>query len=299
VRQSLLPPDLPAGRIAHRIGLVADTHMPKRCDGWPPALFDVLRGVDLVLHAGDVGELWVLDQLSAIAPVVAVHGNDESAEAKRELPASQLITVGGARIVMAHGHHPDPQQEVASRADERWGPKLDRWAALGPRAAARIVVFGHIHIPLAKWHDGVLLINPGAIAAGTAVTRQTHQTVALLYLRDDGAPFVVHVNLARPDEPFVPPIDWQADFPAALARFAAPILAPEMVALYPLLRDRIWALPASEHESAWTIWRNVASRCWSGERASLTCVDVLAALRADGTLAPESRAALIGVLDEG
>jgi hypothetical protein len=71
-----------------------------------------------------------------------------------------------------------------------------------------------------------------------------------------------------------------------------------MVALYPLLRDRIWALPIGEHEPAWTIWRNVASRCWSGERAALTREDMLAALRADATLGPESRAALIAILKE-
>ena len=123
-----------AGRIVRRIGLVADTHMPKRCVAWPPAIFDVLRGVDVVLHAGDVGESWVLDQLSTIAPVIAVQGNDESADVKRELPASQLIFAGGVRIVLAHGHHSDRMREVASRADERWGPKLDHWAALGTRA---------------------------------------------------------------------------------------------------------------------------------------------------------------------
>ena len=63
-----LPAGMDPARIVARIGLVSDTHMPDRCDALPPALFATLRGVDLLLHAGDVGELWVLDQLSAIAP---------------------------------------------------------------------------------------------------------------------------------------------------------------------------------------------------------------------------------------
>jgi putative phosphoesterase len=74
-RDRLLPPE----RVAARIGIISDTHMPERCAALPPALFETLRGVDLLLHAGDVGELWVLDRLSALAPVVAVHGNDETA----------------------------------------------------------------------------------------------------------------------------------------------------------------------------------------------------------------------------
>jgi hypothetical protein len=81
-----LPLGLSENRIVARIGLISDTHMPARCADLPAAVFDVLRSVDVVLHAGDVGELWVLDQLSAIAPVIAVHGNDETAEAQRELP---------------------------------------------------------------------------------------------------------------------------------------------------------------------------------------------------------------------
>ncbi|MBC8074637.1 MAG: hypothetical protein H7Y32_01055, partial [Chloroflexales bacterium] len=62
IRESLRPFD----DVVACIGLVSDTHMPQRCAALPPALFAALRGVDLLLHAGDVGELWVLDQLSAL-----------------------------------------------------------------------------------------------------------------------------------------------------------------------------------------------------------------------------------------
>src|SRR5438477_1199118 len=85
-----LPPDVPVERVVCCLGLVSDTHMPERCRALPPALFEVLLGVDLLLHAGDVGELAVLDRLSATAPVIAVHGNDDTEEAQRELPY-QLI----------------------------------------------------------------------------------------------------------------------------------------------------------------------------------------------------------------
>ena len=61
-----------------RIGLISDTHMPERWPRLPSCIFSLFDGVDLILHAGDVGELWVLDELSLIAPVIAVHGNDDT-----------------------------------------------------------------------------------------------------------------------------------------------------------------------------------------------------------------------------
>src|SRR5262245_1829640 len=121
VCDTFLPPVLPAERVAARIGLVSDTHMPDRCVALPGALFDALKGVDLLLHAGDVGELWVLDQLSVLAPVVAVHGNDDTADAQRELPYQQIIAVARQRIVLTHAHFPDRAQELESRRADAWG----------------------------------------------------------------------------------------------------------------------------------------------------------------------------------
>jgi len=199
-----LPSDLPAGRVVRCLGLVSDTHMPERCPTLPTALFDILRGVDLVLHAGDVGELWVLDRLSAIAPVVAVHGNDDTAEAQRELPYQQVVALAGRRVLLCHSHYPDEAEELASRRDDAWGPKLDRRAALGRRAGAAVVVFGHTHIPMAVRHRDVLLVNPGALASGSPLGRQRVRTVALLFVRDDGNPIVVHVDIAAPERLFSP-----------------------------------------------------------------------------------------------
>jgi putative phosphoesterase len=172
-----------------------------------------------VLHAGDVGELWVLDQLSAIAPVIAVHGNDETADAQRELPYQQILAVGGQRILLTHAHYPDRTEEMASRASDDWQPKLARRAAMGQQAGARIVIFGHTHVPMAVEHGGVLLINPGALAAPNPTSRQRIQTVAIVSIRDDGAPFVTHIDLTRPNRPFRPCIDWQAGFRAAHEQF--------------------------------------------------------------------------------
>ncbi len=174
-----LPDDIPVGHIVSCLGLVSDTHMPERCAAFPPALFDALHGVDILLHAGDVGELWVLDKLSEIAPIVAVHGNDETEAAQRELPDQQVIVVAGQRLLLCHSHYPNPKEEMAARRDDAWVSKLDRRAEMGHRAGAAIIVFGHTHIPMALRHRNVLLVNPGALASGSSIRRQWLQTVAL------------------------------------------------------------------------------------------------------------------------
>jgi putative phosphoesterase len=285
-----LPPQLPVARVAFAAGLVSDTHVPDRCARLPVALGDVLSGVDLILHAGDVGELRVLDELSAIAPVVAVHGNDDTAAAQRELPYQQVIAVAGERILLCHTHHPDRAQELAERRDDVWGPKLDRRAAMGRRAGAGVVVWGHAHVPLACRHDGVLLINPGAIASGNYVTRQAVRTVAFLFLRDDGEAIPVHVDLASPAVPFAPGVDLAAGFRAAAAQVSASILAPDLAAAWPALRSR---LGEPVPEAFLTFFRRLAMPCWEGERPPLTSAELREALR--GAALP---AALASLADE-
>src|SRR5229473_5765882 len=85
-----------------RIGVVADTHCPEFLDRLPDRLFEVLRGVDLVIHAGDVNGSETVAALAAIAPVVAVKGDHDRASA--DLPLSRVVTVEGRRIVIVHGN---------------------------------------------------------------------------------------------------------------------------------------------------------------------------------------------------
>lgn len=277
-----LPANTEPETITACVGLIADTHMPDRLAELPPQIFEILRGVDLLLHAGDVGGLHVLDQLSAIAPLAAVHGNDETAEAQRELPYQQLIAIAGQRIVLTHAHYPDRAEELASRRDDSWRPKLERRLAFGHRAGAHIVVFGHTHIPMACQVDHMLLVNPGALAAGSHTWRQKRQTVALLFIRAGRLPLVVHVDLAAPDRPFVPQIDWEAGFAAALAQFGESILAPDLEPDH----QRLYAIARQAFDPSIGAIRRVAMRCWSGEQPYITRADLLAELEATPDLPP-------------
>lgn len=292
-----LPSDLPPERVTACLGLISDTHMPDRCPALTPALFDMLQDVDVLLHAGDVGELWVLDRLSAIAPVVAVHGNDETTAAQRELPYQQLIAIGGQRILLTHAHYPDRAEELASRRDDSWEPKLERRAAMARRAGASIIVFGHTHIPMRLERSDVLLINPGAIASGSYTTRQRIQTIALLFVCGDGPPWVIHVDLANPKQPFTPRIDWPAGFRVALDQFSASILDPALEAQW----ERLLPFAEEAPDLARAVLRRTAYPCWSGEQELINVEDLARALRAEPNVPASQRAKLEAALadDQG
>jgi putative phosphoesterase len=261
------------------LGLVSDTHMPQRCDALPPGIFEALRGVDLLLHAGDVGELWVLDQLGAIAPVVAVHGNDDSADAQRELPGQQVVVAGGTRVLLCHSHYPDRAQEMASRQGDELPPKLARVAGLAAGAGASVLVFGHWHIPLVHELDGVVMVNPGAIGTPNETTRQLRQSVARLTLQPGQRPGVEHVDLADPARVYRPEVDLAAGFRANAGRFGASILDPALGARWDALRGALRDLTPFDvgHE----VVLRVARRVWRGQQEWITLPDLLAELEAE------------------
>ena len=122
------------------VGLVADTHGLVR-----PDIFSALDGVELILHAGDVGGLEVLTELATIAPIEAVAGNTDLAGSPG-LAAFLDREIEGVRIHVSHGH------EVGR-------PTPERLLALYPHD---VLVYGHTHRQLITRAEGRLVINPGA-----------------------------------------------------------------------------------------------------------------------------------------
>ena len=122
------------------VGLVSDTHGLIR-----PELFTALEGVQLILHAGDVGGSDVLTELGAVAPVQAVYGNTDPPGTPNLAPELEL-DLDGLSIHVSHGH------EVGSPTAEK----------LLARYTADIIVFGHTHKPLIERAGSRLVVNPGA-----------------------------------------------------------------------------------------------------------------------------------------
>jgi putative phosphoesterase len=122
------------------VGLISDTHGLLR-----PEVFDAFQGVELILHAGDVGGLDILTQLQTIAPVHAVFGNTD-APGQPGLRARFAMDVEDRSIHMSHGH------ELGRPTAERLLAAYD----------ADIVIYGHTHRPLIERADHRFVINPGA-----------------------------------------------------------------------------------------------------------------------------------------
>ncbi|NDJ76379.1 MAG: metallophosphoesterase family protein [Chloroflexi bacterium] len=253
-------------------GLISDTHIPDRWRALPPSVFDIFDGVDLVLHAGDVGDLDVIDQLSSIAPVVAVHGNDECATATDVLPFQQMITAPNHRILLTHGHHPDRAQELALRKIDDWTPKLDRLADMAHAVDASILVYGHTHIGWAIHHDGVWIINPGAIASGNYSMRQKLQTVARLTLAADRDPVVNYFDITHPGQPIERPVDLAAGFRAAFDTISESLVTDDLRANISWFADHVYA---QAPEQVFPILRQLMFRSLDNGHARIRITDLV------------------------
>ncbi len=119
------------------IGVISDTHSL-----WRPQVASAFAGVDLILHAGDVGDPGILAELRALAPVIAVRGNVDKGAWAMRLPETEVVTIGTAQVYLLHNLQ-----------------QLD----LEPAAAGfAAVISGHSHQPMSREQDGVLYLNPGS-----------------------------------------------------------------------------------------------------------------------------------------
>ena len=256
-----LPAD--ADGIRARVGLVSDTHAPQRCPELPQAMFDAFEGVNAILHAGDVGDLSVLDRLGEVAPVVAVHGNDETHEAPLVLPEKVVVQVAGVRLFMAHGHRLRAEADARPERPDDWPTILDDRRRLADGTGADVVVFGHLHVPMAVEQDGLLFVNPGIVGHSHVVLRSTVRSVALLFVGDDLR--VVHVDVET-GEAFEPDVDWDGGYWASMDRINESIVHPSLGGWQEFWRT----LRDVDQSVTWRALLAVATRCWTGETRWIT-----------------------------
>ena len=142
-----------------RIGLISDTHVPEARKTLWDEVYDALRGVDLVLHAGDMHDVIVLDWLEDVAPVIGVRGNGDDGSSGRpiapddaRLAQNQVIEVGDLSIGMTHDfpHLDLPGSSFEERMNHRFEGRMN------------IVVAGDTHVPLVMTSYGVLIVNSGS-----------------------------------------------------------------------------------------------------------------------------------------
>ncbi|WP_321876604.1 metallophosphoesterase family protein [Paraburkholderia bannensis] len=150
-----------------RVALVSDTHNLVR-----PELLSFVQGCDAIIHAGDICDPNVLDQLGSVAPLTAVRGNNDRGAWAEALPVQTVVEIGGIKIVVVH-ELPDLRGDPASQG-------------------VAVVVSGHSHKPVQETRDGVLYVNPGS--AGPRRFKLPI-TAAMLTIGNGGALLVEHTNL--------------------------------------------------------------------------------------------------------
>ncbi len=150
----------------HSVGVISDTHIPQ-FKKLPEAIWEHFTGVELIIHAGDLSVLSVIDELETIAPVVAVQGNVEEEEVILKLPIKREVVVGFCRIGIVHILGDSHNRVKVARQEF---------------PEARVVVFGHSHIPWNQDVNGQLMFNPGS---ATDRRRQPRCSIGLLYVDDE------------------------------------------------------------------------------------------------------------------
>lgn len=159
-----------------RVGVLSDTHVPALVKALPPVIFELFQGVDLILHAGDLVETSVLDELRTIAPVEAVAGNMDDAGVHLKLPAKKIIFLGKYKVGLIHGKYKIELQREMIRKEFN---DID------------LIVYGHSHVPFWGKVDGVYFLNPGS---PTDKRHAPYNSVALLEVGEELKAEIIRIS---------------------------------------------------------------------------------------------------------
>jgi putative phosphoesterase len=161
------------------VGLIADTHVPARAKCIPKMVFKIFENVDFIVHAGDLVQLDVIDELEQLAPVLAVHGNMDGPEVRGALPKLNSLKIYGWKIGVMH----DPNT-LFGRGKMR---------EIAKQNGFNVLVYGHTHNANIKWEGTTLYINPGS-PTNPMSSFINKPSVALLKVTKEAiTPEIVHI----------------------------------------------------------------------------------------------------------
>ena len=130
-----------------KIGVISDTHIKSNRDSLPGEIFNVFKDVDVIFHAGDICTREVIEELKALAPVIAVSGNMDSPNLAKPY---QRKGINNKSFLIVHGHNTRKRTVASMKEYVDHNPDLDG------------IVFGHSHQPYNNMYKDVLLFNPGS-----------------------------------------------------------------------------------------------------------------------------------------
>jgi putative phosphoesterase len=146
--QSQVLSRLPAYGSSKIVGLISDTHIPVRARSLPKQIFKIFENADFIVHAGDLVNLSVIDELEQIAPVLAVYGNMDESDVKESLPRLNSLKMFNWKIGVMH----NPGVYFG----------IGKMRAIAEQNGFDVLVHGHTHNSNIKWDGNILYINPGS-----------------------------------------------------------------------------------------------------------------------------------------
>jgi hypothetical protein len=166
-------------KAAKTVGLISDTHIPVRARCIPKMVFKVFENVDFIVHAGDLVELAVIDELEQLAPILAVHGNMDGPEVSGALPKLNSLKISDWKIGVMH----DPSTLFG----------MGKMREIAKRNGFNVFVYGHTHNSNIKWEGKTLYINPGS-PTNPIPSFINRPSVALLKItREAITPEIIHI----------------------------------------------------------------------------------------------------------
>jgi putative phosphoesterase len=141
-------PKIPEYGSAKIVGLIADTHIPVRARSIPKEVFKIFEDAEFIIHAGDLVELSVIDELEQIAPVLAVYGNLDGPEIRERIPKINSLKLFDWKIGVMH----DPGALFG----------IGKMREIARRNSFDVLVYGHTHNSHVKWDEKILFVNPGS-----------------------------------------------------------------------------------------------------------------------------------------
>jgi len=155
-----------------KIAILSDTHIPVRLRALPGQVYELCAEADLIIHAGDIEDIDVIDNLLRFAPVKAVKGNMDGFDVANRLPDTLVLELEGFTICVSHG------SGVAMGIRDRLRKKFHS-------SNPDIIIHGHTHEYYWKMEKGIWFLNPGAVASPKG-----HRSAAVLTLEEGHAPTV-------------------------------------------------------------------------------------------------------------
>jgi len=173
-----IPRELPKTKPAKVVGLISDTHIPTRAKRIPDKVFKIFEKADFIIHAGDLIELAVVDELEQLAPVLAVHGNMDGPGVSGALPKLNSLKLSDWKIGVMH----DPNTIFG----------MGKMREIAKQNGFHVFVYGHTHNSSIKWEGKVLYVNPGSPTNPSSF--MSRPSVALLKVtREAITPEIIHI----------------------------------------------------------------------------------------------------------